>query len=72
MNDNSTNNTHYVACDAICGSGFDSNRTLCKSCEFYNEGFDKYGKTKSMMDYQVEALVDSGKCIAEQIKKDGE
>ena len=53
----------------ICSGRFDSNDPFCKECEEYEKAFGKYGKTKSQMDYYVEALVESSICIAAQKKK---
>ncbi len=57
-----------IACEVMCGSGFCSNDKFCIKCEYFSEGLDKYGKTKTNMDYQVDALVKSVMIISKQIK----
>lgn len=56
----------HITCD-ICAGLFDSNNKNCKRCEFYDEGFSKYGRTKSNLDCQIEAGIISLKCIINQI-----
>lgn len=57
----------YIACD-ICGKSFESYSDDCKRCEYYHEGFDRHGTTKSNLDYQIEAGLESLMYLASQIK----
>lgn len=57
----------YIACD-ICGKGFESYNNDCKRCEYYHDGFDRHGKTKSNLGYQIDAGLENLIYIANQIK----
>ena len=48
---------NIVFCE-ICSSIFDSNEISCKRCIYFEEGKDKYGRTKSNEEYQLEMLRD--------------
>ena len=58
---------NIIMCN-ICAGSFDSNdNQFCKPCEFYHEGLKKFGKTKSNLDYQIEAGIKSLICMVKQI-----
>ena len=42
----------------ICAFSFDSAFKECKKCEFYQEGLEKFGHTKSNEECQLEILID--------------
>lgn len=59
----------YIACD-ICGKSFKSYSDDCKRCEYYHDGFDRHGKTKSNLDYQIEVGLESLIYMANQIRNE--
>ena len=60
----------FIFCD-ICGCSFDSqDKKFCQKCEFYNKGLKKYGKTKSNLDYQIEAGIKSIKFMINNLKSE--
>lgn len=59
----------YIACD-ICGKSFESYSQDCQRCEYYYDGLNRHGKTKSNLDYQIEAGLESLVYMANQIKNE--
>lgn len=47
---------NIIPCN-ICAFGFDSNFAECKKCENYKTGLNKYGRTKTNEEYQIEILI---------------
>ena len=48
---------NIIACQ-ICGGSFDSTCKECKKCEYYSKGINKYGRTKTNAEYQIEMLAE--------------
>lgn len=56
----------YIFCD-ICGCSFNSQDRKCKECQFYEEGLKKFGRTKTKLDYQIEAGLSSIKFMLDNM-----